>query len=120
MQREARMLCRQLVEDILSASRLKKKFPNRIAIFRYEDYVANPNQTISYMYGRLDETYRSYVPSRINTLMHSSRIDDDAFGYVRHNATQTANKWRTEINPEVKEFIDSECVGVLKALKYDA
>ena len=95
------------------------KYADRIAVFRYEDFVANANETIAYVYGRIGEEYPSTLPNRINRLMTSNREPDGPFGYIRKDATQTAHAWRESIDPEVKVFIDNECKGVLTALKYE-
>jgi len=52
---EASLYCHHVTADIRSRLALEREFPDRILLIRYEDVIANPEQTFRDIYKFLDE-----------------------------------------------------------------
>ncbi|XP_013419072.1 carbohydrate sulfotransferase 1-like [Lingula anatina] len=115
--RAALDLCERMKNNLVNGRRIQKRYPGRFFEIRYEDVAENPLKMISYVYKVLSLSITEDIKQTFMRLANGSKADG-AYGTVRTDSNATAHAWKTKINPEVKQTIDSICVDVLKLVGY--
>jgi len=119
---ESRVLCDRMLADIRARKRFEVQYPGAISVVRYEDLIANPNETVSTVFQRVvspgDDVSLDAVNRWLQSVMYA-KVDMDAFSIQRNNARVTASRWTTHINYRQARAMNRICRRVLIELGYE-
>ena len=115
---EAKLLCSQMLINILECQKLKEKYPNNIFQVRYEDIAAAPIEQAQVIY---NFTRNSPLPESVLSFLNKSMnsdINSGQMGTSRKNSTATAYMWRQKLSVTDQNVITNHCSSVLDKLNY--
>ena len=109
IEKEAIILCKQMVEDYRKRKVLEKIYPGNFIQVKYEDLTADPHRTIVDFTRHLSIPDVELIESRMNVLLFAQDLKHvDDFEQFRANATATSLAWRRTITPQLKEKMDRD------------
>lgn len=119
MQREGKILCNQMMEDIKVRKELEKTFPRSFLQIRYEDLAERLEETLRQVYSHINMPYEERVHQKMLSIMYSGKTKKGGgFSQHRGNASSVAHAWRTRISAPLKETMDKNCRGVYETFGY--
>ena len=117
--------CSELKEDVIQSLSMAKKYPGKIRIVRFEDFIANKSQVLSKALDFLGQTnvtiqqIESFFenvknfPPRILDLM----AKDGEYSYKR-DSDKVPRKWLDNLSEKVAESIQDQCSEAMNSLGY--
>lgn len=112
--------CQNVLDDIISASELSKKFKNRIMRVRYEDIVFNPFPTTRKMYafGRLK--YTAHTDDFLSVEIYGENIEKFMTSKYKQTGIKRSSQWRKVVSFSNAGIIDRNCEALYQYLGYRA
>ncbi|CAG5122315.1 unnamed protein product [Candidula unifasciata] len=115
---EAERYCTRVNKDITHALRLKRKYPERVHLTRYEDIAESPITTARQLYSFLNLTFTESVARFIYNNTQAGLGDRRVYTLTRGNSSEVSYAWRSKIKlADVKAF-DAQCKDVYFKLGY--
>ena len=104
----SREICKTFMADIYAADILKKKFPERIKRFLYEDIAVNTSRSVQELYDFIGLDVPSTMPQWIKNHTSSGK-SNGYYGLIRRDSSQVAYKWKTSLSRETIDETDFIC-----------
>lgn len=119
IQKEAKLLCRKMAQDISERHALEAKYPGVFLQTRYEDLADNPAEILQKIYEHIDEP----VPQELLENMQTHTQADNqrsrgGFGTFRTNSSATARAWMDKLTSDEKDVLDTACRDVFDIIGY--
>ena len=110
-----------MLEDAEELQQLGIKYPKRVLGIRYEDLVADPASVARQVYNTLlGLPVPQAVLDGFDRIINAKVVDPSLFYYtVRTNSTETANEWKTTMDPELQKQVTNLCKPLLVRMRYD-
>ena len=109
--------CQRWTNDLESVQKLSQLYNDQIRTVRYEKVAEDPQGTFRNIYRFIGIPYDMEINDYI-TNMTSASSDDCYFCIQRKNSTETASKWRQELNFKTAKFIYDSCKTANSRLGY--
>ena len=100
--------CQRWTEDLDSAKKLSQLYTGHIMTVRYENVAEDPQETIRNICHFIGIPYTKKIKEYL-IKMTSANMDGCEFCLQRKNSTETAWKWRKELNFTMARFIYDCC-----------
>ena len=115
---EAEIICKKMQNDIDVRKNLEKLHSNNFLEVIYEDVAANQYSNYERIYKFLNLEPSSTVERWINSsnTVKANVNRENAFGTFRANSTETAYKWKDDVDETTLDNLTAVCNGVLKYL----
>ena len=104
----SREICKTFMADIYAADILKKKFPELIKRFLYEDIAVNTSRSVQDLYDFIGLDVPSTMPQWIKNHTSSGK-SNGYYGLIRRDSSQVAYKWKTSLSRETIDETDFIC-----------
>ena len=111
-------LCKQMKRDYDIFAKLKKTFPKRLQLLRYEDLANHSAESLEQLFSFLDEPIPSKTKLHLSNITHANK-NSGRYGVERTDPSKTASAWREQLNPSVYVKSKTECGALLELLNYE-
>lgn len=112
-------LCSRLENDIQEVMSSDENIKSRIKTVFYEDFARNPLDTAKDLYDFIGYDFTDDVRDFVYNLTMAGLGDNMPFNTQRANSSAHINDWKTYIEKDFLEIIQTRCDKVLKYLNYD-
>ena len=110
--KESRLLCRQITQDNLIFNDLKARYPQRVFKLTYERLASRPHVTAQYLYRFLGKELPEEVSSWVLRTTHAQK-DGNKYDLIRKNGAKTANAWKSHLTQQEIRNITVNCFETL-------
>ena len=134
---DPKVLCDNMHDDLLQATEIKKQFPERVHLVRYEDLCLYPFRQMDKILDFLSLPRKPLIEKHLEETTSSKRANEQAepspsFNHVgvkrkkenpystTRNSKVTVFAWRQKIKPSEVEEIQSVCRKAMESLGYEA
>lgn len=111
-------LCSQMFNDSEYARNTSEAFPDRFKIVFYEALAERPFEGAKYVFNFMGSNLTDDILDWVYSSSHANVTQQQYFGTKRSNSTQSAHKWRNELNLSSVKIIDSACKKVYERLGF--
>nr|XP_045602510.1 carbohydrate sulfotransferase 1-like [Procambarus clarkii] len=118
--KNATTVCRRYRQDLAAARSLRRQYPHRYMLVRYEDLALDPLRQVRALYAFVDLPYTVRVAHAVakHTLgLFVYYYQVDPYSTFK-NSTATVFEWRTRLAFEEVERVQEECADILQAYGY--
>ncbi|KAJ8306999.1 hypothetical protein KUTeg_015083 [Tegillarca granosa] len=105
----AKAACNRFQRDVLVTHKMSKIYPGRIKLIVYEEIAENPVQTLNKLYDFLGLTVSQNITNYVLNITRSGKENNGYYNVVRSDSVKTAYKWRSNLNWQTVQQIDTEC-----------
>ncbi|VEN53774.1 unnamed protein product [Callosobruchus maculatus] len=108
-------LCADMVSDYSAAIQLKKRYPDRFRVMRYEDLSLNPYDNIRSLFDFLGLYLHQEV---INFLDSHTKINIGGVSSTFRDSKSAPFHWKTDLNYTEVQYIEENCEEAMKLWGY--
>ena len=118
--KDARVTCQDEEDDFMEYVKLKKEYPDKLHMMRFEDFALSPSDEFKRLFNEMNLEYTSTIDAFIQRQTESQR---------EHNVKTTRRDSQAEVMPWATsdtfsdwdlDYVQKACTGVMQKLGYGA
>ncbi|KAF5275889.1 hypothetical protein FQR65_LT04128 [Abscondita terminalis] len=109
------ILCADMVSDYKAAVKLKKRYPSRFRVMRYEDMSVDPYKHVQELF----DFFQLYFHSSVKAFLDShTKLNSGGPSSTFRNSKCAPFHWRTDLNFSEVQYIEENCDQAMKLWGY--